>query len=165
MTWNAHHFDFFFSFCDLFFLGCLSCLVLYRHLNKTVGCVNDFITYCLIPELRKPYHDMISGTLVLIDKLCTAQSSFRISKHVLFLSSCLDSMSVDRFSPKKRTGNVISTYLLPLLSMETEYLKHAECFHAYTEDYNKCNLEYHENEKKRGQSNGTTLMHLQLWCW
>lgn len=58
-----------------------------------------------------------------------------------------------------------SITLFQMLNSLTEYLRHAECYHTYTNDYNKCNLDYHDNERKREQSNATSLLHLQLWCW
>lgn len=52
----------------------------YRHLSDTVVCVNEYISYCLNPELHKQYKAMISGTTLLIEKLCKPNSTFRYGK-------------------------------------------------------------------------------------
>ena len=63
------------------------CTHMHRHLNKTVGCVNDFITLCLSYEFQKTYREIIRGTVVMIDKLCVSRSSFRIGMCVWSLFS------------------------------------------------------------------------------
>ena len=59
---------------------------LHRHLNQTVGCVNDFILHCLPPDLQRTYGDRIRGTQVVIGRLCVPRSSFRISMHARLLA-------------------------------------------------------------------------------
>lgn len=65
----------------------LSFLFSGRHLNQTLRCVNDFITHCVSSDLRLPLADQVSGTLILIDKLCKRHSPFRTSKSQTFYSS------------------------------------------------------------------------------
>lgn len=57
--------------------------VINRHLKDTVGCVNKYIKFCLNVEFHKQYKAMISGTTLLIEKLCSTNSHFRHGKHII----------------------------------------------------------------------------------